>query len=164
MKNFDWTQFTRKIAIETSMQNLYDAWTKPAELERWFLRDAAFFDETNTEISKTQPIQKGYRYEWQWHLYKDIEKGKILEANGRDRLRFTFAGDCKVEIFLEPFESYVTVSLTQSNIPTSDEYKINVRLGCDQGWSFYLVNLKSVYEGGLDLRNKNKELSPMLNN
>jgi len=55
------------------------------------------------------------------------------------------------------------VSLTQKNIPTDDQNKINTRLGCDSGWSFYLVNLKSIYEGGLDLRNKNEKLKSMLN-
>jgi len=36
-------------------------------------------------------------------------------------------------------------------------------LGCASGWAFYLVNLKSIYEGGLDLRNKTPALKHMLN-
>ncbi len=55
------------------------------------------------------------------------------------------------------------VELTQKNIPTDDESKQDIRLGCDSGWSFFLVNLKSIYEGGLDLRNKNADLKRMIN-
>ena len=53
---------------------------------------------------------------------------------------------------------------TQNDIPTDDISKRSIRLGCDFGWFFYLLNLKSVYEGGLDLRNKDEELKGMLNN
>ena len=53
---------------------------------------------------------------------------------------------------------------TQKDIPTDDESKQGIRLGCHSGWSFYLVNLKSVYEGGLDLRNKDDALGVMVNN
>jgi hypothetical protein len=31
------------------------------------------------------------------------------------------------------------------------------------GWTFYLANLKSVLEGGLDLRNKNARLQRLVN-
>lgn len=61
-------------------------------------------------------------------------------------------------------EDHVIVQLTQKNIATDDPSKKGIRLGCESGWSFFLVNLKSVYEGGIDLRNKNTELKGMLNN
>ena len=56
------------------------------------------------------------------------------------------------------------VTLSQSNIPLDNKSKQNIRLGCESGWSFFMLNLKSVYEGGLDLRNKNDKLPGMLNN
>jgi hypothetical protein len=34
---------------------------------------------------------------------------------------------------------------------------------CGLGWTFYLANLKSILEGGLDLRNKNPEIQKMIN-
>lgn len=55
------------------------------------------------------------------------------------------------------------VTLTQHSIPTDDKNKKDTRIGCHTGWSFFLVNLKSVYEGGLDLRNKNNDLNGMIN-
>ena len=36
-------------------------------------------------------------------------------------------------------------------------------MGCLEGWTFYLTNLKSVIEGGLDLRNKNLDIKGVIN-
>lgn len=163
MENFDWTRFTRKIAVKASVKQLYDAWTIPQELEKWFLKRARFFDQDHM-VADDANIKAGSRYEWEWYLYDGIEKGSVKVANGNDHLQFTFAGDCIVDINLEDFEGITIVSITQRNIPETEEAKRNIRLGCDSGWSFYLVNLKSVYEGGLDLRNKDARLKPMLNN
>lgn len=164
MENFDWTQFTRKIAVQTSKEVVYKAWTLPAELEKWFLSDASFFDAHDKKKPKTVSIEKNDTYEWKWHLYPMTEKGRVTIADGENHLQFTFAGTCTVDVILEEFEGKTIVALTQKNIPTDDASKKEIRLGCDHGWSFYLVNLKSVHEGGLDLRNKDPNLKPMLNN
>ena len=44
MKNFDWTIFTRKIAVKAELADIYSAWTKSSEIERWFLSKAVFRD------------------------------------------------------------------------------------------------------------------------
>jgi uncharacterized protein YndB with AHSA1/START domain len=156
MENFDWTKFTRKIAIKAKLSDLYDAWTKASAIEKWFLSEALYFDSNNNPVDKQKNAEKGFTYEWRWYVYEGVEKGKIIEANGKDHLQFTFAGECLVDINLTEQNEYVVMELTQKNIPTDDKSKKDIRLGCDSGWSFYLVNLKSVYEGGLDLRNKDK--------
>jgi hypothetical protein len=164
MENFDWTQFTRKIAINSSIQTIYNAWTIPLELEKWFLSDALFYDDKGNKISKSKAANKGNTYNWRWYLYPITESGNITIANGKDHFQFTFAGECIVDVKISSIEETTLVTITQKNIPTDDESKKNIRLGCDQGWSFYLVNLKSIYEGGIDLRNKNEKLKPMINN
>lgn len=164
MKNFDWTTFTRKIAIKASLSDIYTAWTTASAIEKWFLSKAVFMDTNGKPVSKATPIEKGYSYEWNWYLYDETERGKITEANGKDFIQFTFAGECLVDVQLSTLDEYVIVELTQKNIPIDDNSKQNIRLGCHTGWSFYLVNLKSVYEGGLDLRNKETKLKVMMNN
>jgi len=164
MTNFDWTTFTRKIAIKAELSDIYDGWTKAAEIEKWFLRKAIFKDTKETPIGRDNKVEKGFAYEWNWYLFDTTESGKITDANGQDFIQFTFAGNCLVDINLSKQEDYVIVELTQKNIPTDDNSKQGIRLGCDSGWSFFLVNLKSVYEGGLDLRNKDTRLKGMLNN
>lgn len=39
----------------------------------------------------------------------------------------------------------------------------NLLVGCGEGWVFYLANLKSILEGGIDLRNKNDAIRNVLN-
>lgn len=36
-------------------------------------------------------------------------------------------------------------------------------IGYKTGWTFYLANLKSILEGGIDLRNRNPDAGEMLN-
>ncbi len=164
MKNFDWTSFTRKVAIKANLSDIYDAWTKASAIENWFLSNAVFSDANERTLGKDEQLEKGCTYAWNWHLYDVTERGKITKANGKDFIQFTFAGDCLVDIQLSTQGEYVIVELTQKNIPTDDNSKRGIRLGCDTGWSFFLVNLKSVYEGGLDLRNKDTSLQGMVNN
>ncbi|MFZ6666186.1 SRPBCC family protein [Peijinzhouia sedimentorum] len=164
MKNFDWTTFTRKIAIKARLTDIYKAWTSASEIEKWFLSKATFMDTNKKPIGKDSSIEKGFTYEWNWYLFDVTEQGKIIEANGKDYIQFTFAGECLVDIKLSVQDDYVLVELTQKNIPTDELSKQGIRLGCASGWSFFLVNLKSVYEGGLDLRNKDTNFSGMVNN
>ncbi len=163
MDNFIWETFTKKIAIKATIPKLYDAWTVPQEIEKWFLSKAQFYRPTGEIVQKENNTTSNDSYQWSWFLYDITEKGKIIEANGTDMLQFTFAGDCIVTIKLTQNEDDTIVTLTQSNIPTDNESKRGTRIGCDTGWSFFLVNLKSIYEGGLDLRNKNESLKGMLN-
>lgn len=163
MKTFDWTAFARKIAVRSSIEKLYDAWTISSAIETWFLSTANYFDAGNNAIGKDIPVQKDFSYEWSWYCYDVVEKGRIVSANGKDHLQFTFAGECLVDIKLEAQGEFVILTLTQNNIPTDDDSKQNMRLGCDSGWRFYLVNLKSVYDSGYDLRNKNLEWKGMVN-
>ncbi|MHC0445663.1 SRPBCC family protein [Flavobacterium sp. 3-218] len=164
MENFDWTSFTKKIAVKATLSDIYNAWTKANELEKWFLEKVSFFDATQQPLDKDKNALTDTSYEWIWHLYKDAMKGKIVSANGQDQLQFTFEGSCLVDIKLSEAEGYTIVELRHHNIPTDDYSKQYIRLGCSNGWHFYLTNLKSVYEGGLDLRNKDENLNPMINN
>ncbi len=163
MKDFDWTSFTKKIAVKASISEIYNAWTKTDELERWFLEKAAFRSSDNL-IDPNTNATAYCTYEWLWYLYEDPMNGKITKANGKDFLQFTFEGECLVDVMLSEDQGCTVIELKHYNIPTDDNSKQFIRLGCAQGWAFYLVNLKSVYEGGIDLRNKDGGLNPMINN
>ena len=51
----------------------------------------------------------------------------------------------------------------QYNIPTDETGKTDYHIGCREGWVFYLANLKSIQEGGIDLRNKNPGIKKVIN-
>ncbi len=164
MENFDWTSFTLKIAVKADIQKLYNAWSQSSEIEKWFLREAIYTAPEHGQIDGNTSATENDTYFWRWFLYEETESGKITQANGQNLFEFTFAGDCLVTVKLHEEADHTVVTLTHHNIPTDDNSKRNIRLGCHNGWSFYLVNLKSVYEGGLDLRNKDSRFKPMLNN
>lgn len=164
MSKIDRTSFTLRIPVRASKATLYKAWTTAGELERWFLRSAKLRDADDRPLKGTTPITKGGSYAWKWYGYDGVEEGRILEANGKDHLRFTFAGDCLVDVKLVTKGRQVVVELVHSKIPTDDASFRNIYIGCLRGWTFWLANLKSVYEGGLNLRNENAALSGMLNN
>ncbi len=149
----DWTSFTLSIAVKSSLETIYNAWTKSSEIEKWFLETCSY---SHTE--RNQNVAANNTYKWSWYLYEPVEQGKIAQANGKDFFQFTFAGECLVDIQLKEIGEHILVTLTQHNIPTDEKSKFNIRIGCLEGWTFYLTNLKSFYETGYDLRNKNPEL------
>ena len=159
----DWTSFTEKIAVKSTLKEIYDAWTKSSEIEKWFLESCTYKDKKNNTLDGQENVMSDYTYEWTWYLFDVLEKGQVTQANGKDFFQFTFAGDCVVDIQLTEIGEYVLVTLKQHNIPTDEKSKFNIRIGCLQGWTFYLLNLKSFYETGYDLRNKNPELKGVNN-
>ena len=163
MENFNWSSFTRKIAINASLEILYKAWVNTTELEKWFLSNAELLNENKEIQPKDYWAKKGNTYAWNWFLYDITENGIYSGTNNENHIQFSFAGNCLVDIKLSTSDGFTIVELTQSNIPLDENSKKNIRLGCDAGWSFYLVNLKSFYEHGIDLRNKNPNHKGMLN-
>lgn len=161
---YDWSRFVKRVPVKSNVKTLYLSWTTQDGLEKWFLRKA-HFSRGGKIIQNTDPAQRGDEYEWYWHGWDDemVEKGVILEANAKDKLKFTFgkAGNVTIDIKAEMEE--LLVELTQENIPLDDDSRRNFYLGCSTGWTFYLANLKSILEGGIDLRNKNVALKNMVN-
>ena len=164
MENFDWTSFTKRIAVKSSIAEIYNAWTKANELEKWFLKKVNFYSLDKTAFNEEANVIKNIRYEWYWYSYDEPMKGRITSVNGKDFIQFTFEGECLVDVNLQEMGEYVVVTLRQHKIPLDNKSKQYIRLGCSNGWTFYLTNLKSVYEGGLDLRNKEEKLPAMINN
>ena len=159
----DWTSFTQRITIGATTRSIYDAWVKPVNLERWFLASAIFTASDNRRRERDGRINAGDTYRWTWHGYPDsiVETGTVLEANGHSLLRFTFTDECIVSVTIVVEDDERVVELTQSRIPDDDQ--LRTYLDCSKGWMFYLTNLKSILEGGIDLRNKNSGISNVVN-
>jgi uncharacterized protein YndB with AHSA1/START domain len=162
---FDWTSFIVRININAPAQKLYDAWATRDGMEHWFLRLSEYKKPDGDLRHNLEHTEAGDNYKWLWHGWPDdtVEYGKILEANGKDFFKFSFgkAGNCSVKIFRDIGENFVEI--TQDNIPDDDHGRTNWHLGCKTGWTFYLDNMKSLYEGGIDLRNKNILLKGLVN-
>ncbi len=165
MEPYNWSQFTKRIAINAPVPLIYTCWSTRSGLEKWFLRMAEFRNAAGVLRELGEFVQPGDTYSWMWHGWPDDvnEKNKVLAANGIDLFQFGFADVCIVTIKISTLENFSIVELTQSEIPTDDEHKAKWHLGCLEGWTFYLANLKSILEGGLDLRNKSLKVGLVIN-
>jgi uncharacterized protein YndB with AHSA1/START domain len=165
MTGFDWSSFAVAINIQASPDKLYKAWSTQNGMEEWFLRLSEYVHAEGTLLKPNEEVTPGVTYRWLWHGWPDEteERGKIIEANGTDFIKFSFgkAGICSVTI--QPYKEECIVQLKQEEIPDTEEGRRNWHLGCKTGWTFYLANMKSILEGGIDLRNKDMSMAELLN-
>jgi uncharacterized protein YndB with AHSA1/START domain len=118
MLDSKWSSFKVTGDYNTDIRSLYEAWATPAGLEKWFLRKADFYAIAGRLRDPEEIIMKEDVYEWYWHGWDDstCEKGEILEANGTDLLKFTFAKDNIVTVEFSSRNGVSIVELTQENI------------------------------------------------
>ena len=165
MSEFNWTTFTVRINVNASVDTLYNAWSTRGGMEKWFLRLSEYKQPNGKLREEFEQVQKGDLYRWMWHGWPDdmVEHGDILDCNGKDFLKFKFgdAGNCSVTIKNE--NGYNIVELLQDEITDDEKGRAYWHLGCKTGWTFYFANLKSILEGGLDLRNKDEKLQKVIN-
>ena len=167
---YDWSRFVKRVAVFAAPETVYRAWTTQQGLESWFLRLAEFTGPRGALRKQPEFCQPGDHYKWLWHGWPDstMESGVIKEMNGKDLLRFSFCSagaktDMQVTVRLKTEQQATVVELVQDNIPVEERGMVNFHLGCTRGWVFYLANLKSILEGGIDLRNKNELLENVIN-
>lgn len=162
---YDWSKFSLKINVNTNVEAAYLAWTIPEVLEKWFLRNAVFHVGNGRTRERHAQIHAGDHYEWNWHGHSDtvVEKGEVIQANGIDKLQFSFTGGALVTVSIGRVNNETIIMLTQEKIPTDEHGKVHYNMECQIGWTFYLANLKSYLEGGIDLRNKNLNITGVVN-
>lgn len=168
---FDWSQFQLGIYIRATPDDLFDRWATSEGLTRWFLRAADFAPSEGPPPSKTGPkvvippfddldpraagerCQAKDRYRWEWYYNGGIAgEGWISDVRPPTKLVFTFGDRMEVEVRLRKQRGLCEVNLRQFNIPITPLGRSSMHLGCRVAWAFFLANLKSVVEGGLDLR------------
>jgi hypothetical protein len=160
---YDWSRFVKRVNITTDPAMAYFSWATRQGLETWFLRKAIFTRE-GLVLNPDAELKAGDEYEWYWHGWPDetVEKGRILEANGRDKFKFSFGKAGNVSVSIKKEEGQWLVELLQDEIPLDDYSRSFYHLGCSTGWTFYMTNLKSVLEGGPDLRNRDVNLKNVI--
>ena len=148
MDKLTWDSFTKKIHIDTTIEKLYWFWATREGITSWFLKDAVFLRD-GTPLNDSDFFKAEDTYTWFWHNWDGQEEGKILETNGKDHMKFSFAGDCEVTVTIEQKEQVVLLSLTQSKIPLDEKSRLQIFYGCSNGWTFWLTNLKAYLEHGV---------------
>jgi uncharacterized protein YndB with AHSA1/START domain len=163
--SFSWNNFSVRINLNYPKENIYTFWATKAGIEHWFLRFAEYKKPDGSLRNNDELVEVGDTFKWLWHGYGDetVEYGEVLEANGTDIFKFRFgkAGNCTVKLYEE--QDQTIIELIQENIPDDEKGKEYYHVGCKTGWTFHFTNMKSILEGGLDLRNKDVNLKNVIN-
>ena len=162
MNKLDWTKFSKRIGINSRREVMFESWTTQQNLERWFLSEASFFGSDKKVKDRNASIGVGDTYRWMWHGSDNVAEGEILDVSDSNSLKFTFLG-CIVSVEFKIEEGEELIELIQSEIPLDEQSRMSYYVGCSRGWTFYLTNLKSILEGGIDLRNKKGSLMNVIN-
>ena len=165
MSEYNWNHFTKRITINAPKREIYRAWTTQEGMEKWFLRKAEFKDRNKNLRRMDESVQPGDTYEWTWFGYPDSvhEHHTILETNGVDYLKFRFSGGCIVEVTIKDENHETVCEVSQDMVPAEEQKRLMFFIECSKGWTFYMTNLKSILEGGIDLRNKNEAIQSVIN-
>lgn len=162
--SYDWTRFKKKIFIDASVEQVYQAWVQPGKIVQWFIAKAEYRSPEGVLCRDYDSVQVGDQYYWQWHQELS-STGEIIEVHENQSLSFTFGENDKgsgemirVTVRVSPSEDGRTVlELVQDNmVDTVDSYSA-WHLSCNLGWSFFMTNLKAFLEHGIDLRESNPE-------
>jgi uncharacterized protein YndB with AHSA1/START domain len=124
--------------------------------------EAMFTDGDGKELGPDETVVPGDRFVVKWHIGTP-EEGEYLEANDLDRIRYTFGDRIWITATMEDVgDGSVLVTMQQDHDRTDDE-NLRIMFGFKEGWSFYLANLKSILEGGKDLRDFDHDVEHMIN-
>lgn len=148
MDKLQWNSFEKKIYIHSTIDKLYHLWATEEGITSWFLREAVFKTHDGERRKGSEFIANDDTYTWKWHNWDGEAKGKITQANGKDYIEFSF-DESMVSVHLEDMNGVVIVTLKQFEIPEDDASKLKIHLGCSNGWTFWLTNLKAYLEHGI---------------
>lgn len=139
-KPYDWTQFRLKIEIAAPPRRVFDAWTRRELVSKWFPVAGVIEPRKGGQIALT-------------FLGGDTHDDKVTAARRPSLLQFPFGkrGE-QVRITFKKVRGGTCCELHQFNMATTPIAKIQMHMGCQQGWTFFLTNLKAFLEHGLDMR------------
>ncbi len=161
-ENFNWESFKRVIIVKSDIVNCYKLFATSNGIIKWFIGEAGYKDAKGNLRSESELIQKGDSYYWKWYHKNLGITGSVLEANENDYIKFTFGDAGTVRFTLKNFKERVLVELEQEVYPGKTYDKFS-HINCYACWSFFLINLKSVIENGIDLRETEAEFENLAN-
>ncbi len=165
----DWTQFELGIYVKSRPDEIFNLWSTGEGLAKWFLRNADFAPSdgrpakskkskpapfpTQSARAESEQCRANDRYLWEWYYDGGTSgEGWILDVRPPTRLHFTFGQEMEVDVSIRKQGAWCAVELRQFGIPDTPRGRWEMHLGCRVAWTFFLANLKSVAERGIDLR------------
>ena len=163
LDQYKWTEFRQIEYIKASKKAVFEKWITSNNIVEWFVAEAVYQYSGTMTRNPGEKIKAGDKYTWIFFQGIKIE-GRILDVIDNEYLSFTFGEkesgseeDVIVEIFFSSDHAGRTIiELHQKNIADSEYGHVNFNLSCMIGWCYFLTNLRSIFESGYDLREKEK--------
>lgn len=159
---FSKTAFERGVLLDTSKEEAYKYAATSDGIAKWFIGKAQYTSPDNEVRKGDEPAQKGDIFKWDW-VYKDLTlEGEVLDANGKDYIKFSFGKTASVSIRISKVGKRILFNLTQesdSENPMEEFSHIN----CYVCWTLFVLNLKSVAENAADLREWDNGMHGLVN-
>jgi uncharacterized protein YndB with AHSA1/START domain len=155
--------FTRKIRIDAPREIVMQYWLMPGLVKLWFTPGCVYASPENLERPENALAEVGDKYTWTW-VEGTTDNGTFRMIDFPRRFVAGWFNDtCEIEVTAEVEDDGTILSITQTNTQESEEDRMGAYWDCSMGWAFYLVNLKSVLEGGIDLRETNANIKGLVN-
>jgi hypothetical protein len=147
---FSWERFWRSVLIKAPMKDCADAIFTSGGLAKWFIGTAQYTNADGQPRADVAHARERDSYHWRW-LNKDLELSGQVTLVTPDSIAFTFGDAGTVMMSIRQEGDRVRVTIRQEAWPDRD-YDKEAWVNCYVCWSFFLLNLKSVLEHGIDLR------------
>ena len=139
-------ELTKEIAVP--VENVFLALTEPSELDRWW---------TTSSQSDARP---GGAFEFRWEFSRRAgredhsQSGEYLELEPDRLIAYPWQvqlGGTEVAIMLSPSDGKTMLRLVHSGWGAGEAWEASARMH-EEGWGFFLDNLKAYLEEGEDRR------------
>lgn len=161
-ENFNKKKFSHGILLKASKDKVFEYVSTGSGLSKWFIGSADYFYNDKSIRFGKDTAQKGDSFLWKW-LNKDLElKGIVTDSDDKCEFGFTFGSSFFVNIKLSESGDRTKLVLTQSYQDSATDNEFGF-INCCVCWVFFLTNLKSVIEHGIDLRETEADIEMLVN-
>ncbi|UCH65456.1 MAG: SRPBCC domain-containing protein [Ignavibacterium sp.] len=165
LEGYEWTSFKQKEYIKAPLKEVFLKWATPKGITEWFIKDAEYESQDGKIRKGDETVKSNDKYTWQFYSGL-VMKGTILDVVPNSSFKFTFGKkepgsdiDVVGNVSLNEKDGITEIELTQSNIADNEYGKEKYNLSCIVGWSYFMTNLRSIFESGFDYREKDENLA-----
>ena len=153
---YDWSKFEITYYYNAHITRVFRTFTESQGLESFFIARSVYTDQQGAVRDEHEQPRAGDTYQWQFRQAFSVS-GTISEIKQKQQFSFSF-GPMQVDVYFRVLGNQTEVHLVQSNIPDTKSGKVFGHLNCRSCWVFFMTNLTSILDYGVDLRDENPDL------
>ena len=159
---FDLYEFRHSILLAIQPQDVYRYIASSRGICSWFIGEAVYMKPGGEVRGEEENSAKGDSFRWKW-LGKELQmEGEVLNSIEGELFEFTFGKSFIVSISLTEQNGRTLFTLHQSYRDGAEKNDF-AHINCCVCWVFFMTNLKSVAEHGIDLRETLADSDSLIN-